>query len=161
MNRTRQPRSDGFTLVELVLVLIMLGILAVFATPRLGTGTFDTRSIADQARAMLRYAQKIAIAQNRAVYVLFDASGGSLCFDQACGTHVTTPSNTPATIGLPGDVNAGISPLIAGFYFNGLGRPFNLADNGITSGFQRLTLTLQGSGVTWQIFVEPETGYVH
>jgi MSHA pilin protein MshC len=147
--------------VELVLVLTMIGILAVFAAPRLNTDSFATRSAVDQAQSLLRYAQKVAIAQHRNVFVVFNGSGGSLCFNASCGAFVTTPANQPANISLPSGVNANINPSIAGFYFNGLGRPFNLADDGIASSFQRTTLTVQGGGASWQIFVEPETGYVH
>jgi MSHA pilin protein MshC len=157
--------ESGFTLVELVVVLVMVGILSVFIAPRLSRDSFATRTTADQAQSMLRYAQKIAIAQHRKVYVVFGASGGSLngslCFTPNCSAIVMTPAGKPATIGLPSDVSANINPVIAGLYFDGLGRPFNLTDSGTTSSFQKTTLTIQGNGVAWKIVVEPETGYVH
>ncbi|TAF71567.1 MAG: type II secretion system protein, partial [Curvibacter sp.] len=49
----------GFTLVELVMVIVLLGILAVYAVPRmLNSGDFYARGFHDQSMAYLRYAQK-------------------------------------------------------------------------------------------------------
>ena len=54
----------GFTMVELILVIVIAGILATVAVPRLvGRNSFDTRGFADQLAATVRFAQKLAVAQ--------------------------------------------------------------------------------------------------
>jgi len=158
----RRPFDHGFTLVELVSVLILVGILAAYASSRFFDSTaFNVRSTGDQTQSMLGYAQKVAIAQHRDVFVVFSGSGGALCFDAGCNTHVLTPTNKPADITLPTGVSAAISRPIAGFYFNALGQPFDIGNTEPDSTFATTTITLSGSGVSRTVTVEAETGYVH
>jgi len=70
------PAERGFTLVELVVILVILGILAVAVMPRFADrGVFDARGFYDGTLSALRYAQKSAIAQRRNVCVAFSAAG--------------------------------------------------------------------------------------
>ena len=60
--------AHGFTLVELIIVIVLLGVLAVVAAPRIFNNTdFYARGFHDETMALLRYAQKTAIAQRRTV----------------------------------------------------------------------------------------------
>ena len=48
----------GFTLIELIMVMVVVGILAVFVAPRFfDANVFKSRGFADQVQATLRYAQ--------------------------------------------------------------------------------------------------------
>lgn len=177
--RGHSSGQRGFTMVELIAVIIIIGIMAAFAMPRFfERKTFDARNFADQSRAMLRHAQKIAIAQNRSVFVRLNGASVALCFDAACsaGNLVIPPSGSnsgaSATVsncagvarweceGVPNGITYIQSPNYATFSFNALGRPCAPSD-GLVSTFARLVVTVRGDGVDYPIAVETETGYVH
>jgi len=92
-------------MVELIMVIVLAGILAAFAATRFYVRTgYDVAGFAETIRAMARYAQKLAIAQNRTVWVTgtVDSAGNvlgvGLCYANAanCPTaqQVAVPSGT-------------------------------------------------------------------
>lgn len=71
-------RSDGFTLVELVAVLVIMGIVTAVAAPRFFDNVvFTERGYADEIAASLRYARRIAIASDCNVRFTVNAAGYS------------------------------------------------------------------------------------
>lgn len=141
-------RQRGFTLIELIMTMVIIGILAVVAAPRFfDNGMFQSRGFADQVQATLRYAQKAAIAQHRFVCVAFTNNSITLSTGAtaACGTPLVSPSGD-AVINAPAGVVFGSVPV--NFNFNALGTP-------------SLAQTIGIAGATNSITVEAETGYVH
>jgi len=139
------PRALGFTLVEMVVVLVIATILTAFAISQINLREIDTAWFHDQVRAGVRYAQRTAVAQRRPVFVVVEAGPRlALCYADPCGTRVTDLStgnsfliNAPAGVAL----SISVSPLS----FNGLGQPSSGA-----------TLDVGGRTIT----VNAETGYV-
>lgn len=149
-------KASGFTLVELIMTMVIVGILSAVAVPRLFDRTaFDGRGFYDQTLSMLRYAQKTAVAQRTNVFV--NVSGSAICLsytaDASCNgpgvTYVRNPANQSNFImAPPGGVT--LASTIASFAFSGLGRPT-----------QAVTVSVTYGGTTRTISVEAETGYVH
>jgi MSHA pilin protein MshC len=157
---TKRPLIQGFTMVELIMVMVILGILSAIALPRFtGRVDFDARGFFDQTQNMIRYAQKTAIAQRRPVWVQINQTPSVICLTYAAvsvncssdgGAPVLAPNEQNWFVRTaPADVSFGSSPQ---FSFNALGQP--------SSGLV-LTLYRNGSTSIGQIRVEAETGYVH
>ena len=66
------PRARGFTLTELIIILVIVGALAVFAAPRLDVTGFDDYSFEQELKSALRYAQKAAVSSRCEVEVAFN-----------------------------------------------------------------------------------------
>ena len=160
-------------MVELILVIVLIGILSTVAVTRFfDRSTFDAAAWTDQVRAMLRHGQKIAVAQNRPVFVLLAPNRVALCFANeadcppdaqvrapggansmsndartACGSDSWMCEGAPA--GLRMTVPA---PAIR---FDGLGRASAAGAAG-----ERFAITIEGSDAGRRIGIEAETGHV-
>ena len=151
-------KVSGFTLVELVVTLIIVGVLSITVIPRMFDRTpFEARGFADEMEAVLRYAQKVAIAQRRLVCVtlnpLVPAAALTLNIADtqaatACIQQLNVPSNQGNTLQMPDGVTFATTQ--SAFSFDGLGRPSSMV---------RITIPATDNAIA--IVVEAETGYVH
>jgi MSHA pilin protein MshC len=143
----------GFTLIEMVVVIAILGLLAAVIGPRfIGRDAFASRGFFDEAQSVVRYAQKTAIAWRRPVYVCVTATAVSAGTASGCGTLLVHPvGGTPLTTTAP----SGVTLTPGNFSFDGAGRPNPNAQVTIA-----ITSTIAGDTAR-QIVVEAETGYVH
>jgi MSHA pilin protein MshC len=167
-------RTKGFTLIELVMVIVLVGIIAVFAAPKLGTITStNAGAFADKLRTDIRYAQNLSMAQNRRYRVYFntapspnpgyavvnDANGngtwgeaGEFASDPAGGGNLSITLNTGQY--------AGITFSAVGFSgnyieFNSLGVPYD--SGGALAASKTVTVSPSGTIVT----VTAQTGAVN
>lgn len=149
----------GFTLVELVMVIVLLGILAVYAVPRiLNSGDFYARGFHDQALAYLRYAQKTAIAQRRTVCVILSSNAINLRIANAAGSNTCSAAlaGPAGEAGLSARSGVAFSGTPLSFNFDALGQPVQTS-----TGAAAATQTLQVANVSPSITIEAATGYVH
>ena len=143
-------KNKGFTLIELVVIIVIVGIVALIAAPRFfSQPTFDAARFHEAAISTIRFGQKVAVAQRADVFVVTNASTLVLCYDAGCATTVKNPGGSEDfVIQIP----SGIGITISSFNFNSLGQP--------NPNVQTI-LTISGDGTMRQIVVEQETGYVH
>lgn len=72
----RQTTRVGYTLLELMLVLVVGGIVTAIALPRLDLTRYRSDAEAQFIRTLLQQAQRAAIVQQHDVLVSVDTSGG-------------------------------------------------------------------------------------
>jgi MSHA pilin protein MshC len=148
-------RPAGYTLLELVLVIVIAGIIAAVTIPRFTDAESKATWFHEQVKAGIRYAQRQAVAQRRCVFVQTTSTQVKLFYGDSSCAITGTPLTFLATMAegkAPGDAyvldapsGVTISPATS-FSFNGLGQPS--ASN----------ISLSVGGKT--IAVAAETGYV-
>lgn len=152
-------RSRGFTMVELITIIMILGILAVVALPRMESADgFRDVEFRDRAIAALRYAHKTASSHRRLVCVTLTAESIQLRIDNslpkndACDVDLAIPGSNVAIVqaGRNGFANA---PVPAVLFFQPDGRVTSDAAGVVIANFDN---TVGGANV----LVRGATGYV-
>ncbi len=158
-------RKRGFTLIELIVTMIVVGILAVAVVPRFSAlNGFDAVAYRDKVKSTLEYARKSAVAARRKVTV--DLAGNVLSFKydlmptddpayNAASTQALTLPARDANCAADNQIcpksgsNVTLTSATTSLSFDGLGRPSSGA-----------TYTIGGDDA-YAVNVEAETGYVH
>lgn len=149
-----ERRASGFSLAELVGVLVIAAVLFAVAAPKFSSVGFSESGFANETAAALRYAQRSALAMQRTVCVEFlSATSLQLRYRNAYGTGACDTDLPPPGGGTPPyTVSATGSASFSGysnFSFDRIGKP---------SFASTLTITLN-DGRT--VVVEKESGFVH
>lgn len=126
----RPLRQQGFTLIELVMVIVIVGALAVFALPRmLDLTAWRLRAFSDEMQSSTAAMLRLALAQRKPVIATFSTtgvvyayvSGGSLggvncpaavsaCLTGAsAGTATFNALNAGNTVTSPGVLNIDVT----------------------------------------------------
>ena len=157
-------RVEGFSLIELVTILLVLAILSSFAASRFfSTSSFDEQGFTREALSAVRYAQKLAIASGCDTRVSFTATTITLeqwidVGNQSCDvnapapvvTNVARPGGGNFTLTAPTGVT--ITSSLAAFYFDQIGIPFSTAGARLAA---ETTVTIGPNTFS----IAPETGF--
>lgn len=151
----------GFTLIEILIVIVILAIAAMTAIPMMGSAaSVQIRSAGNMIAADLEYAKSLAISKGQNLWVVFDEGAESYSIEglDAVGNRIT----------IPHPVKKGFDYIID-FQDEGLGR-VEIADADFDGDFVRFdylgspdkggTVHLQAGDMSATVSVEPVTGYI-
>lgn len=171
---TAAVRGRGFTLIEMLVVVAVLGIAGALVIPAMGgTGILRVQAAVRTVVADITLAQSEAVAFQEQRAVLFDVASSSYRLVEVPGDSLDPDTNTMYDPTRPGglyvvdfiDDRFGGSQITAADFdgnpyliFDALGGP--VADAGANTPGAGGTITVTGSGSTFVITVEPFTGRV-
>jgi prepilin-type N-terminal cleavage/methylation domain-containing protein len=155
-------KHSGFSMIELIVVLLVVGILAASLLPRSTDRAISIGASADQLAGDIRYVQSMAMTQGQRYYINFTAttyaffavSGAVAQIHPATGSTTPIPLATGVTITIP-PTNLPNS-LIA---FDGRGIPYTDAA-ATTLLAADAVITLTGAGGSNTVTISDQTGAV-
>jgi prepilin-type N-terminal cleavage/methylation domain-containing protein len=166
-------RRRGFTLAEILTVLVILGIASAIIIPQIGTRSdLIAAAAARSVMADMLYAQNRAIATQKPHFIEFNGQTYTVSTRDTSASAlytITNPiSNAPYTVTLgaqgSGLANASIASVSFSSQtmmgFDELGSPFSYikGSNTMTPMAETGTVTISSGPINLQILVEPYTG---
>lgn len=86
----RPLSQHGFSLLELILVIVLLGVLTIVALPRFNTKPFSEAAFHQELISSIRYAQKLAINSGCDIQVQVVAAADSFAVTRRSGGSATS-----------------------------------------------------------------------
>ena len=146
---TIMKKYCGFTLMELIFVILVTGVLSAIVIPKINFGSFRAKGFFQQSIASIRFAQKLAISTGCKVDVVINNLDADICEVKwnscAGGANIQNPA-TGKNDFCDGSSPAGTIPNVS-FTFNNIGAPIG----------GKQTFTIDSKTIT----VEANTGFVH
>jgi prepilin-type N-terminal cleavage/methylation domain-containing protein len=158
--------KSGFTLVELIVVMVILGISAMVLVPMIGSAASSQLSSASDILASdLEYARSMAISRGYTYSVVFDVANNTYEIRDETNTVIRHPVKKGfdyvVRLG-PGQMFDTVTISSADFNstnvikFDSLGSPYSGTNAALNSG----AVVLQAANATMTVSVEPVTGYI-
>lgn len=155
-------RRRGFTLVELVIIIVVTGILAAVIVVNFSVKSQHSAvTQADELRRNLSRIQLLAISQGARLKLTVTSTGYSVtsCPTSACtGAVADQATGLPFTVG-PLDDGVTITSGTGDYFFDSLGRPVLAATDATLSPAYTNPLTVNGNGNCIDVTVLPVTGF--
>ncbi len=148
--------TEGFSMIELIMVLVITGIMMAIALPRItSVRNIDVYTAVRQAQSDIRYTQELAMSKYRETTITFDSNAGT-----NANTYAITidPLHSGPTLNrqLPPSSQA---RFVSGGGFNTVVFAFNAAGEPTPGSFGvGNTLLISSGGASEQIVVSETTG---
>lgn len=157
----RTNRQHGFTLIELVMIIVILGILSATVYERWPVGMEEAAAAKEFKRAV-RYAQHKAITRQfttkTVAWGITINANSSYTVQRIGGGEQAEPEYVNRCLNSETPPPCAIPLTVGSIYFNGLGEPLNAAGNPITAA---TTFTVGAAPNSHTVTISPATGYVN
>jgi prepilin-type N-terminal cleavage/methylation domain-containing protein len=142
----KQYKAHGFTIIELIMVLALMGILglAIITRNMPLRSSFDLSSLGDQLILDIRYTQILSLTLNGSYSIAINANNYQI--KNPDGTNFNYPAVNSNPVTLPTGVT--LSP-VQTITFGTNGRPSNAA-----------TITLSVAGLSRTLTLRAQTGFI-
>lgn len=154
----------GFTLVELILVIVLVGILSVYALPRLDSLTsYDLNQSTNELIEAIRFAQETSMIRVNTQYQIVTGAPDIYRVQQytSSASDISNPLTGASSFTADSNDWAGISVTAVNLSFDTRGYPCASTAPCSTHMTNPLTIDVSASGETRSITIEPLTGFVH
>jgi general secretion pathway protein H len=159
----------GFTLIELMIVMVILAIAAAMVVPMASSaGTMQVRSAGNMVAADLEYAKSMAISRGQKYSVVFNTTNETYRVTDQNGNTIAHPVNQGFlyTIDFRNDSRLNQVDIVTANFdgsatvsFDYLGSPYS-GSGGSATPLNSGVITLQAGGVTKTVTVQSVTGYI-
>lgn len=172
-------KMQGFTMIELVVVIILIGILSAVAMTRMTLLTgYDEVAYRDKIKSTLEFARRTAVASRRVVCATVagnaltlrieetvpEAAGSGACAGAGVSAHdlILPAADNRCAAGVANGVCPpdGVTLADASIGFNGLGQPLSGA-GALLPGITTWTINNTKTGDTTTLNVAANSGYVY
>jgi prepilin-type N-terminal cleavage/methylation domain-containing protein len=117
VNGRRKVRRRGFTLIEALLVIVIMGLVAAFAIPKLRFASYQSNAGARSLAGLLAQAQRLAVTDQNNVNVIFNlATNSVMLHEDANNDNAIQPTERVRTFSLGDGVAFGLGGAPARVY---------------------------------------------
>jgi prepilin-type N-terminal cleavage/methylation domain-containing protein len=157
----QEKNKNGFTLIEIIIVMVIISIAALLAIPMLSSvGDIQVRAAADMIAGDLEYAKSMAISRQKTYKVIFDTAAESYrlaVYENGITTTITHPVNVGKLYSVDFANDSRVNQVnIDSVSFAGSEVDFDSIGSPSSGG----VVTLKAGGKTVTVTVEAGTGFI-
>lgn len=142
-----KQKSSGFTVLELVIVIVILSIVAFAAFVKTPGTSVNLDAQAERLANDIRYTQNLAMARNQHYRIVFDPAASSYTIQDGAENTDYSVTLAPTTLTTP----------LTMIIFNNKGTPYSDISTPLTN---TVTITLTSGEATSSVVITPDTGRV-
>jgi MSHA pilin protein MshC len=161
-------KANGFTLIELVLVILLIGIISAVAFIKWPALSLNLKAQTEQLANDLRYTQALSMTQNQRYCLKISSNTYQIIASSTSGIVKLAAGNTTTTLSSGISFGTLVPAGTVLYIFDGKGVPYTSTSttcttanvNAATALTSTGSIPLNGGGQTQTVNITPETGRI-